>query len=126
MTYINQYTHINVADCLLQEFEQKIVALDERNGFLPFHGSVEAAMGAGLHFLFVGFSDVVVAVSTGHDPARTPTVPASVNPVEPGFQRCRAHSQHVREPAMRFISAAGELPAVLPAGNGTGPGLRAE
>src|SRR5512139_3157206 len=117
---------MKVADCLLQEFEQKIVAPDERNGFLPFYGSVEAALGAGLYFLFVGFFDVAVAVSTGHDPARAPAVSASVNPVEPGFQRCRAHSEHVREPAMRFISAAGKLPAVLPAGNGTGPGLRAE
>ena len=81
----HQYTHMKVANCLLQEFEQKIVALDERNGFLPFHGSIEAALGAGLHFLFVGFSDVVVAVSTGYYPARAPTVPASVNPVEPGF-----------------------------------------
>lgn len=117
---------MKVADCLLQEFEQKIVALDERNGFLPFYGSVEAALGAGLYFLFVGFSDVAVAVSTGHDPTRAPAVPASVNPVEPGFQRCRAHSEHVREPAMRFISAAGKLPAVLPSGNGTGPGRRAE
>jgi hypothetical protein len=59
-----KYTHMKAADCLLQEFEQKIVALDERNGFLPFHGSVKAALGAGLLFLFVGFSDVAVAVGT--------------------------------------------------------------
>ena len=62
-----------------------------------------------------------VAMGAGHDPACAASVPASVDPVEPRFQRRRANPQHGRKPAMRFLAAAAEFPAVLPAGIGAGP-----